>query len=106
MPGVDADAEVDVSDPDAVTRDDEEEAAEGDDGDVAVVDVGPIGPNPERMISPRGTVLVPRGTVLVPMSKDPDGPNETGVPDIVTPGPPAERVVPATTRAVGFAVKV
>ena len=53
-----------------------------------------------------GRAPAAKGMVLVPMTKDPDGPSETGVPDIVTPGPPAERVVPATTKAVGLAVKV
>ena len=43
--------------------------------------------------------------VLLPMSKTPDACKLIGVPDIVTPGPPAEMVVPSIEKSVGFAVK-
>ena len=43
--------------------------------------------------------------VLLPITRDPDGPKLTGVPEIVTPGPPADNVVPAIEKAVGFGVK-
>ena len=43
--------------------------------------------------------------VLFPMSKIPSASKRTGVPEIVTPGPPAEMVVPSIEKAVGFAVK-
>ena len=39
------------------------------------------------------------------MTKPPDGPKLTGVPAIITPGPPAEIVIPAIGNAVGFGVK-
>lgn len=42
--------------------------------------------------------------MLVPMTSLPEGPKLTNVPEIVTPGPPAERVVPATENADGFGV--
>lgn len=44
--------------------------------------------------------------ILVPITKLPDFSKLTGVPEIVTPGPPAEIFVPATKKAVGLAVKV
>ena len=43
--------------------------------------------------------------VLLPTSKRPDACKATGIPEIVTPGPPAEMVVPSMENAVGFAVK-
>lgn len=43
--------------------------------------------------------------VLLPMSKTPDASKLIGVPEIVTPGPPAEILVPSIENAVGFAVK-
>ena len=39
------------------------------------------------------------------MSRTPDACKLTGVPEIVTPGPPAEMVVPSIEKATGFAVK-
>ncbi len=44
--------------------------------------------------------------VLVPMTKLPEGPKLTSVPESVAPGPPADIVVPAIEKAVGFGVKV
>lgn len=43
--------------------------------------------------------------VLLPMSKMPDACKLIGVPEIVTPGPPTEMVVPSIEKAVEFAVK-
>ena len=45
-------------------------------------------------------------TVLLPTSNTPDASKLIGVPKTVTPGPPAEMVVPSIENAVGFAVKV
>ena len=44
-------------------------------------------------------------TVLLPTSNTPDASKLIGVPEIVTPGPPSEIVVPSIKNAVGFAVK-
>lgn len=44
--------------------------------------------------------------ILVPIIRLPDCPKLTVVPEIVIPGPPAEIVVPATEKAVGFAVNI
>lgn len=44
--------------------------------------------------------------VLSPTTRVPPLCNDTGVPDTIMPNPPAETVCPATTEAVGFAVKV
>ncbi|KAI9856458.1 MAG: hypothetical protein M1830_006404, partial [Pleopsidium flavum] len=67
--------------------------------DPEAVAVGPTGPKPDKMTPPISTLLpVVRGIVLVPMTRDPDGANDTGVPDMVTPGPPAERVVPSMRK--------
>ena len=41
----------------------------------------------------------------MPMTNIPPGSKLTGVPEIVTPGPPADIVVPSMENAVGFAVK-
>lgn len=46
-----------------------------------------------------------RGIVLLPMIRA-EGPSETGVPAIVTAGPPLERDVPAIEKPVGFTVNV
>ena len=46
-----------------------------------------------------------RIVVLVPMTRLPEGPKLTDVPNVVTPGPPAERVVPAIENAIGCGVK-
>lgn len=46
-----------------------------------------------------------RGRVLLPIIRA-EGPSETGVPEIVTAGPPWEMVVPAMEKAVGLAVNV
>lgn len=46
-----------------------------------------------------------KAILLVPMTT-PDGFSETGVPEMVMPGPPGTSVVPAIGRAVGFAVNV
>ena len=43
--------------------------------------------------------------MLPPTSNTPDASKLIGVPEIVTPGPPAEMVVPSIENAVGFAVK-
>ena len=43
--------------------------------------------------------------MLLPTSKTPDASKLIGVPEIVTPGPPAEMVVPSIENALGFAVK-
>lgn len=45
------------------------------------------------------------GTVLLPMIRA-VGPSESGVPAIVTAGPPLEREVPAMENPVGLAVNV
>lgn len=50
--------------------------------------------------------VVPIVTVLEPMTNTPDGPRLIGVPEIVTPFPPGNIVVPAIEKAVGLAVKV
>ena len=42
---------------------------------------------------------------LVPIIKLPEGPKLTGVPEIVTPRPPADTVVPAIENAIGLGVK-
>ena len=47
-----------------------------------------------------------RTMVLVPMIKCPEGPRLTGVPEIVSSGPPAERMVEAMENAEGLAVMV
>ena len=44
--------------------------------------------------------------VSVPITRLPEEPRETGVPDMVTGGPPGFIVVPARTNPVGLAVKV
>lgn len=44
--------------------------------------------------------------VLVPMTKLPEAPKLTNVPKRVAPGPPADIVLPAIEKAVGFGVKV
>ena len=41
----------------------------------------------------------------MPMTNIPPGSKLTGVPDIVTPGPPADIVVPSMENALGLAVK-
>ena len=46
-----------------------------------------------------------RIVVLVPMTRLSEGPKVTEVPNIVTPGPSAERVVPAIENAIGCGVK-
>ena len=50
-------------------------------------------------------VSVGKSMLLVPMTNIPPGSKLTGVPEIVTPGPPADIVVPSMENAVGFAVK-
>lgn len=74
---------------------------------LAAVDVGPIGPNPDKIIPPNPPpmLVVASGIVLVPMNKS-DAPSDTRVPAIVTAGPPGTIVIPATTKPVGFAVNV
>ena len=47
-----------------------------------------------------------RFTVLLPMSSIPEAPKLMRVPAMVIPGLPGERVVPATLKPEGFAVKV
>ena len=49
--------------------------------------------------------LVAKGTVLVPISSVPDDSRLIGVPDIVTPGPPAEIMVLPIANSVGLGVK-
>ena len=44
--------------------------------------------------------------MLPPISNNPEVPKLIGVPEMVMPGPPAVRVVPATEKAVGLGVKV
>ena len=44
-------------------------------------------------------------TILVPIFRIPDVSMRIGVPAIVTPGPPAEIVVPATGNAIQLGVK-
>ena len=51
-------------------------------------------------------VGVSRGIVLVPMTREPEGLSEMSVLLIIIPGPPADKVAPATENLVGFAVKV
>ena len=52
-----------------------------------------------------GEAPLGRIVVLVPMTRLPEGPKLTDVPDIVTPGPSADRVVPAIENAIGCGVK-
>ena len=52
-----------------------------------------------------GVLLAGIAIVLEPITR-PDGPRETGVFETVMAGAPWERIVPATERAVGLAVKV
>ena len=47
-----------------------------------------------------------RAMVRVPMTRVPEGSRLTRVPEMVMPGPPAERVVPAIEMADGLTVKV
>ena len=47
-----------------------------------------------------------RSIVLPPISNNPPVPKLIGLPEIVIPGPPAVRVVPAIEKAVGFGVNV
>lgn len=44
--------------------------------------------------------------MLLPISRIPEAPKLTTVPSTVTPGPPAEIVVPSIEKAVGLGVKV
>ena len=77
---------------------------EGDEGEE--VDVGPMAPSPDRIISPRyGLWLLAIVMVSEPMTRLPDGISEIGVPEIVTAAPPGDSVVPATEKPAGFAVK-
>ena len=48
--------------------------------------------------------LTGRDIMLPPMFKMPDGPRLIDVPSTVTPGPPAEMVVPSIEKAVGLGV--
>jgi len=53
-----------------------------------------------------GTVVEPaRAILLVPRMRDPEVSSKTGVPLIVTPGPPADIVVPAIEKPDGLAAK-
>ena len=47
----------------------------------------------------------PREMVLLPIFRRPEGPKLTVVPSTITPGPPAEIVVPSMENAVGLGVK-
>ena len=79
-----------------------------------LIDVGLVGgvvlglmvPKPDMIKAPRPWLAaVSRGIVLEPMTRLAEGPSEMGVPDIVTPGPPGERVLLAMMKPVGAAVK-
>ena len=90
---------------------------------IGVPDIVMPGPPAERVVPSIGNVVglavkiwpptvntgfgFAEGSVmlLLPMSKIPLVSSRTGVPEIVTPGPPAERVVPSIENAVGLAVK-
>lgn len=80
-------------------------------GDEVAVDVGlgPMGPKPDNITppspAPPAVVVGLRAIVLVPMTR-PEGPSDTGVPEMVIPGPPSEMGVPAIEKPVGLAVKV
>ena len=52
------------------------------------------------------TVYTDRGIVLLPITNSPSGCSSMGVPEIVTPRPPAVIVVPSTEKAVGLGVNV
>lgn len=71
------------------------------------VDDGPMGPRPDMITPPMPPpmLVVASGMVLVPTTRS-DGLNETGVPEMVMPGPPGTRVVPAMAKPVGLAVNV
>ena len=52
------------------------------------------------------TVYTDKGIVLLPITNSPPGRSSMGVPEIVTPGPPAVTVLPSMEKAVGLGVNV
>ena len=51
-------------------------------------------------------VYTDRGIVLLPITSSPSGWRRMGIPEMVTPGPPAVMVVPSMEKAVGLGAKV